>query len=265
MLMPTVAAIQMCSSGNVNENLQTASQLIHEASNNNAKLIVLPEMFAIMGNTAFDKITVSEESGSGKIQHCLSQLAKKLNVWIVGGTIPIACQNKNKVRAACIVYNNSGESVARYDKIHLFDVTLSQNEFYCESDTTEPGSEIIVIDTPFGKLGLTVCFDIRFSDLFLKLATLGAEIIAIPSAFTAKTGQAHWELLTRARAVETFSYVIAAAQGGKHANSRETFGHALIVDPWGTILDEIKTPGNNIAYAEIDLEKLRKIRQSIPI
>jgi len=262
--MPKIAAIQMCSSDVVDENLATAAQLIEEAVMNKAELIVLPEMFAIMGKTPTDKVNAKEAFGSGKIQNFLSQQAKKFNVWIVGGTIPIACENPHKVRAACIVYDNKGIAVARYDKIHLFDVTISETESYKESDTTEPGHEIVVVDTPVGKLGLTVCYDIRFSGLFMQLAKKGVEIIAIPAAFTVKTGNAHWQLLSRARAVENFSYVIGPAQSGMHSNKRETYGHALTVDPWGTVIQEISESGNAIAYAEIDLKKLHEIRAAIP-
>ncbi|MCX7120875.1 MAG: carbon-nitrogen hydrolase family protein [Gammaproteobacteria bacterium] len=262
--MSMIAAIQMCSSDNVDENLFIVTQLITEAAENGAQLIVLPEMFSIMGKCPSDKIEVKENAGFGKAQNCLSDLAKKLNVWIIGGTIPIACDNKNKVRAACLVYNNKGESVARYDKINLFDVALSETESYRESDTVESGNETIVIDTPFGKLGLCVCYDIRFSNLFIELAKCGAEIIAIPAAFTVKTGEAHWELLMRARAVENFSYVIGACQAGIHSNGRQTYGHTLIVDPWGTVISELKEPSFGIAYAKIDLKKLHSIRKMIP-
>jgi len=263
--MKKIAAIQLSSTDNVDENLQTTAKLIRKAADNGAQLIVLPEMFAIMGKHAADKVSVSEKYGDGKIQSFLSDCAKKYNTWIVGGTIPIACENKTKVRAACIVYNDNGNAVARYDKIHLFDATLSETESYLESDTTEPGNSIVLVDTPCGKLGLAVCYDIRFPTLFTELMNRGAEIIAIPAAFTVKTGEAHWKLLARARAVDTFSYIIGAAQSGTHANSRQTYGHTLIVDPWGTVCSEIIELGNAIAYAVIDLNTLREIRKSIPV
>lgn len=260
-----IAAIQMCSSHIVEENLAMAAHLIKEAATNQAQLIVLPEMFAIMGKKPTDKVEAKEDYGSGKIQDFLSNQAKMHQVWIVGGTIPVACENKNKVRAASIVYDCNGNVVARYDKIHLFDVTISETESYKESDTTEPGDEIVVVDTPVGKLGLTVCYDIRFPGLFTALMNRGAEIIAIPSAFTIKTGEAHWQLLSRSRAVENFCYIVGAAQGGTHSSGRQTYGHTLIVEPWGAVVQEIIDPSNAIAYASIDLKKLDEIRASIPV
>ncbi|HLB56761.1 MAG TPA: carbon-nitrogen hydrolase family protein [Coxiellaceae bacterium] len=260
-----IAAIQMCSSHVVDENLATAAKLIAEAAKNQAQLIVLPEMFAIMGKKPTDKVDVKEKYGSGKIQNFLSQQAKMHNTWIVGGTIPIACEDEKKVRAASIVYDHNGNAVARYDKIHLFDVTISETESYKESDTTEPGNDIIVVDTPVGKLGLSVCYDIRFPGLFTQLMNDGAEIIAIPSAFTVKTGEAHWQALSRSRAIENFCYVVGAAQGGTHTSGRPTYGHSIIVEPWGSIIQEITELGNAIAYADIDLKKLHEIRASVPV
>lgn len=185
--------------------------------------------------------------------------------WIVGGTIPIACDNPNKVKAASIVYDHNGKTVARYDKIHLFDVTISETESYKESDTTEPGHEIVVVDTPVRKLGLTICYDIRFAGLYTHLLNRGAEIIAIPSAFTVKTGEAHWQLLSRSRAVENFCYVVGAAQGGTHSSGRQTYGHSLIVEPQGSVVHELIEPTAAIAYANIDLKKLHEIRASVPV
>lgn len=263
--MNKVAAIQMCSTGNVDENLANAALLVEQASSQGAILAVLPEMFVIFGEKASDKDRIKERYGSGKIQDFLSALALKHNIWIVAGTIPIACDVPNKIRAACIVFDNQGHQVARYDKIHLFDVTLSEQEVYKESDTTQPGDEVIVIDTPAGKLGLCVCYDMRFPDHIAKLSAQGAEIIAIPAAFTAKTGAAHWELLARCRAIDSFSYVIGACQGGTHPSGRKTHGHTMIVDPWGVIVEEINMPENGVAFAEVDLERLYEIRNQIPV
>jgi len=260
-----IAAIQLCSSDNVDKNLTVVASLIAEAAQEGAVLCVLPEMFAIIGNNASDKVSAKEVFSSGKIQDFLSAQAKKFNIWIVGGTIPIVCDQPEKVKAACIVYDNFGKVVARYDKIHLFDVILSDTESYKESDTTEPGDATVVVDTPVGRLGLAVCYDIRFPELFMELVNKGAEIIAIPSAFTVKTGEAHWQLLVRARAVDTFCYIIGSAQGGTHNNLRQTYGHTLITDPWGTIISEISESGNGIAYADIDLKKLHDIREMIPV
>lgn len=262
--MTKVAAIQMCSSPVVKENLAMAETLISKAAKNNSKLVVLPEMFAIMGFKPIDKVSAKEQFGNGIIQTFLSEQAKKNRVWIVGGTIPISCTDKNKIRAASLVYNDSGKLVARYDKIHLFDVTVSSTEVYKESDTTEPGDKIVVIQTPVGKLGLAVCYDVRFPELFRNMANSGAEIFSLPSAFTVKTGESHWELLARSRAVENFSYVIGACQGGTHSSGRNTYGHSLIVDPWGAVTSKPDTaPG--VIYSDIDLKKLYEIRKSIPI
>ena len=263
--MTKIAVFQMCSSAIVDENLHIAATLIEKAAAEGAKLAVLPEMFAIIGDKASDKVDIKEIAGSGKIQHSLSQLAIKHNIWIVGGTIPIACDDPHKIRAASIVFDNQGVQVARYDKMHLFDATLSERECYRESDTTQQGDQTVVIDTPAGKLGLCVCYDIRFPHIFAELVAKGAQIIAIPSAFTMKTGAAHWELLARCRAIDSFCYVIGACQGGKHPNGRETYGHSIIVNPWGEIMAEINSPGDRIACAEIDLAKLHDIRKQISV
>jgi len=258
------AAVQMCSSMSVDDNLAMAGQLIKEAADNGAKLISLPEMFAFMGKNQQDKVLLKEIAGQGKIQDFLSHLAKTQKVWIIGGTIPIACDDATKIRAACYVFNDKGASVARYDKIHLFDVTLSATETYNESDSTQPGTDIVVIDTPLGRLGLAVCYDVRFPELFRVLHNEGAEILALPSAFTISTGEAHWELLTRSRAVENFCYLIGACQGGTHQSGRKTYGHSLIVNPWGvaTIKND-DTPG--VVYADIDLDYLQQKRRAIPV
>jgi predicted amidohydrolase len=261
--MSLVAAIQMCSSCNVTENLEHTGKLISAAASNGAKLVVLPEMFSIMGTQAEDKVKLQERYGEGKIQDFLAKSAKQYKLWIVGGTIPITSEDPNRVHAACILYNDQGESVARYDKINLFNATLENNETYKESNTTMPGNQIVVADTPFGKLGLCVCHDLRFPNLFDELRKKGAEIIAVPSAFAMKTGMVHWELLTRCRAIDTFCYLIGAGQGGVHTNGRETFGNSIIVDPWGRVLSQV-TDDNPIIYANIDLDELHRIRQKMP-
>jgi len=210
--MSRCAAIQMASSPNVSANLLEAEKLIAEAVKAGAKLVALPENFALMGDHELDKIKAKEVDGSGPIQSFLSSVAKKYGVWVVGGTIPIAGDADNKVRAACLVYNDQGERVARYDKVHLFDVNVpGSNDVYRESDSIEAGADMLVIDTPFGRLGVAVCYDLRFPEFFRKM---GMDLLVIPSAFTAETGAAHWELLLRARAVENLCYVIAPNQGG---------------------------------------------------
>ncbi len=261
--MSVVAAIQMRSSSSVADNLRLAQSLIAQAAHHGAVLAVLPEMFAVIGNSAVHQ--AKEPYGAGKIQDFLSKQARKNHLWIVGGTIPISCEDDSaKIRAASIVYNDSGERVARYDKIHLFDASISTQESYRESDRTQAGSQVVVVDTPFGKLGLAVCYDIRFPTMFTELLRLGAEFITIPAAFTLKTGASHWKLLARARAVETFCYVIGAAQEGYHGDGRWTYGHSLTVNPWGEIIEEVTESGSGIAYAQIDLQKLHNIRKLLP-
>jgi len=262
--MSKCAAIQMSSSPNISSNLMAADNLIAEAAKAGAKLVALPENFALMGDHESDKIKAKEIDGTGPIQNFLAAVAKKYSVWIVGGTIPIAGTDTNKVRAACLVYNNDGERVARYDKVHLFDVNVpGTNEVYRESDSIEPGTEPLVIDTPFGKIGLAVCYDLRFPEMFRKMARQGMDILVVPSAFTAETGAAHWEILLRARAVENLCYVLAPNQGGFHLNGRKTFGHSMIIDPWGVVLDCYKTGGGFVS-AEIDRDRLEKVRGSFP-
>lgn len=253
----------MASSPQVNGNLYEAEKLVAEAVNAGAKLVALPENFALMGDE-MDKLKVKESDGIGPIQDFLANLAKKYAVWVIGGTIPIIGDDDKKVRAACLVFNDKGERVARYDKIHLFDVSVpGTKEVYRESDSIEPGTETKLIDTPFGRLGIAVCYDLRFPEFFRKMVQEGMEILVIPSAFTQETGAAHWELLLRARAVENLCYVIAPNQGGFHLNGRKTFGHSMIIDPWGVILDCYKT-GSGFVLADIDRERLEKVRANFP-
>jgi nitrilase len=263
--MNICAAIQMASGPQVSANLLEAEKLIAEAAKAGAKLVALPENFAIMGMNEFDKLKVSEQDGRGIIQDFLANVAKKYNVWVVGGTIPLAATDERKVRAACLVYDAQGQRVARYDKIHLFDVSVPDSgEEYRESDSVEPGSDICVIDTPFGRLGIAVCYDLRFPEFFRAMGKQTLDIIVIPSAFTAKTGAAHWEVLLRARAIENLCYVIAPNQGGFHKNGRQTFGHSMIVDPWGVVLDCYKT-GSGFVLGNIDRNRLEKTRLSFPV
>ena len=262
--MNKCAAIQMASSPHISANLMTADNLIAEAAKDGAKLVALPENFALMGQHETDKIKAKETDGSGPIQDFLANAAKKHGVWIVGGTLPIVGDDDNKVRAACLVYDNQGERVVRYDKVHLFDVNVpGTNEVYRESDSIEPGAQPIVIETPFGKMGLAVCYDLRFPEIFRNMTRQGVDILVVPSAFTAETGAAHWEVLLRARAVENLCYVIAPNQGGFHINGRKTYGHSMIIDPWGVVLDCYKT-GSGFVSAEIDRNRLEQVRGSFP-
>lgn len=262
--MTRVAAIQMASGPNVSANLTEAERWINQAVEAGAELIVLPENFAIIGIKEEDKLNVKEQEGSGHIQDFLKAQAEKNKVWIVGGTIPLVASDNHRIRSACLVYNDKGEQVARYDKIHLFDVQVpNTDETYNESETIEPGAETVVVDTPFGKLGLAVCYDLRFPELFRRMADDGVEIIALPAAFTAITGAAHWESLVRARAIENLSYLIASAQGGYHVNGRETYGDSMVVDPWGNVLDRLSR-GSGFVIAEIDRNKVINTRKNFP-
>ena len=262
--MSVVAAVQMASGPNVKANLAEAEKLIETAVQQNAELIVLPENFALMGLSETDKIAQSEKPGEGQIQQFLRDTAKKYGVWIVGGTVPIESDVTGKVFSACMLYNDKGEMVARYDKIHLFDVVLeASDESYTESETIESGDEVVVVDTPFGKLGLAVCYDLRFPELFRAMADVGMEICVLPSAFTSLTGKAHWESLLRARAIENLCYMIAPDQGGYHINGRETHGDSMIIDPWGVVLNRLPH-GTGVVVSDINLDMLRKTRNNFP-
>jgi predicted amidohydrolase len=246
------AAIQLASGTNVNANLLTTEKLLEGAARQGANLAVLPENFAFMGETCKESMPLREKEGDGPLQDFLARAAARLGIWIVGGTIPLEGNDQTKWRAASLVFNSEGKEVARYDKQHLFDVNLVEsNEKFNESHSIEPGNQIQVIDTPFGKLGLSVCYDLRFPELFRAMMDQGAEIIALPAAFTAVTGRAHWDALLRARAIENLAYVIASAQGGFHVKGRQTYGHSMIVDPWGSVLDS-QERGNGFAIATID-------------
>jgi predicted amidohydrolase len=254
----------MASSPNIGANLLEAERLIEEAVSQHARLVVLPENFALMGRSERDKIDASEQPGSGAIQTFLSEQSARHGIWLVGGTIPLKGDDPNKVRAACLVYDDKGDLAARYDKIHLFDVALvDSGEQYTESDTIEPGSEVVVIDSPFGRMGIAVCYDLRFPELFRQQLDQGLEVLVLPSAFTAITGRAHWEVLVRARAIENLCYVIAPDQGGYHLNGRETYGHSMIVDPWGTVLNSLAR-GPGVVCAEVELGRLQSARRNFP-
>lgn len=262
--MTRVAAVQMASGPNVGANLLEAGRLIAMAADAGAQLVVLPENFAIMGMAETDKVAIRETAGAGPIQDFLANQAAKFGIWLVGGTIPLAATAADKVRAACLLFNDQGDVVARYDKMHLFDVRLNDGEeTYVESQTIEPGDTPVVADTPFGRLGLAVCYDLRFPEQFRAMLEQGMQLFVLPSAFTAITGRAHWEVLIRARAIENLCYVIAAAQGGFHVNGRETHGDSMIVDPWGTVLDRLPR-GSGVVAADIDLARVANTRRNFP-
>ena len=258
-----VAAIQMASGPQVAANLNEAARHIGKAAAAGARLVVLPENVAIMALRDADRLAAAERDGQGPIQEFLAAQARRHGVWLVGGTIPIIGNDPKRARAACLLYNDRGERVARYDKIHLFDVRLDNGEVYNESASIEPGDTPVVVDTPFGKLGLAVCYDLRFPELFRRMLDAGAELFAVPSAFTVRTGRAHWEVLVRARAVENLSYVIAAAQGGYHLNGRETYGDSMIVNPWGEVLDHLSR-GSGVVLADLDRRYFEHTRSSFP-
>jgi predicted amidohydrolase len=259
-----IAAIQMATGPNVSANLLETERLIAEAADAGAGLVVLPENFAFMGKRDQDQLSLREADGEGPLQDFLSQMARKYGIWLVGGTVPLMAHDAGKVRAACLLYDDRGKRVARYDKMHLFDVHLLEaDERYVESSTIEPGNQVVVVDSPFGRLGLAVCYDLRFPELFRALQSEGMQVLAIPSSFTAITGKAHWEVLVRARAIENLAYVIAAAQGGYHINGRETHGQSMIVDPWGTVLAQVPR-GNGIVSCTLDRDYQATVRRTFP-
>ena len=255
-----VAALQMASGPNVAGNLSEARRLIENAVEQGARLVVLPEFFATMVMKEDDMVAAREQAGTGPMQKFLAEMARKHSIWIVGGSIPLVANAPNKVRNACLVFDEHGEQVARYDKIHLFNLDLG-NEHYHEGKTIEAGNQVVVVDSPFGRIGLAICYDLRFPELFRAMSNV--DIIVLPSAFTATTGKVHWETLVRARAIENLSYVIAAAQGGYHVNGRETHGHSMIVDPWGRILDELPR-GSGVVLAEVNPSYQASLRASLP-
>ncbi len=264
--MPIMAAIQMVSGPEVAGNLAAAADLLAQAATGGARLAVLPENFALMGRREEDKVSVREVEGEGPIQAFLAEQAARHRLWLVGGTIPLrAPGDDRRVRAASLLFDDQGRRVARYDKVHLFDVqVVGSAERYAESATIEPGNRYLVAETPLGRLGLTVCYDLRFPEQFRALVEQGAEILVVPAAFTAATGAAHWETLLRARAIENQCYVIAAAQGGRHANGRETYGDSLIADPWGVILNRW-AHGPGVVLAEFSRERLDNVRRQFPV
>ena len=262
--MHKVAAVQMTSGTDVTVNLREAGKLMAKAAAQGAELIVLPENFALMARNDAERVAAGEVDGSGQIQDFLAEKAVSLRAWIVGGTVPVVA-GRERVYARCSVYDPRGRRAAHYDKIHLFDVEVGNaGESYHESARMQAGERPVVVTTPFGKLGLAVCYDLRFPELFRALLAEGATLFAVPSAFTHTTGARHWELLTRARAVENLSFLIAAAQGGQHANGRATWGHSLIVDPWGEVLGERKTADPGIVTANLDAAQQGRLREKFP-
>jgi deaminated glutathione amidase len=255
-----IAAVQLASGPNVKGNLNEAERLIEMAVAEGARLVALPEYFAIMGLKDGDKVKAREKPGAGPIQDFLSATARRHGIWLVGGSVPLECESPEKVRNSCLVYDDSGKLAARYDKIHLFGFEMGK-EKYAEERTIEPGEEVVTVDSPFGRLGLSICYDLRFPELYRAMKPV--DIILVPSAFTETTGKAHWETLIRARAIENLAYVLAPAQGGYHVNGRETHGDSMIVDPWGVVLDRLPR-GSGVVVAGVNLQHLSNLRQSLP-
>jgi len=255
-----IAAVQMASGPNIEGNLNEAARLIAMAVEQGAKLVALPEYFAIMGLRDHDKVALREKEGKGPIQEFLSATAKRHKIWLAGGSVPLESSVANKVRNSCMVYDDKGRLAARYDKIHLFGFEMG-SERYSEERTIEPGKNVVTVDTPFGRLGLSVCYDLRFPELYRAMKDV--DIILVPSAFTETTGKAHWETLIRARAIENLAYVLAPAQGGYHVNGRETHGDSMIVDPWGVVLDRLPR-GSGVVVAGVNLTHLKRLRLSLP-
>lgn len=268
--MVQVAAIQMVSTHDIDANLEEARRLLAEAAGAGAKVAVLPENFAVLATAQMLECGRREASSEPVIRRFLAEQARSLGLWIVGGSLPLASRRDgseitDRVRATCLVYNDHGEEVARYDKIHLFDAMVEDaHGQYRESDTFEPGDQAITVDTPAGRLGLAICYDLRFSELFRALRKQGAEWVCLPSAFTWQTGNAHWHALIRARAIENQVWVVAPGQGGQNSSRRRTFGHSLICDPWGKVVSEFDE-GPGMACADLDLEQLHQLRSRMPV
>ena len=262
--MTIVAAVQMVSSADRDRNLADAGRLLREARDRGARVAALPENFAFMGASDPDKFAIAEDDGEGPIQAFLATTARELGIWIVGGTVPLRVPGQSRVAAASLVFDAEGRRVARYDKIHLFDVAVpGRDERYQESSTVQPGAQPVCVDTPAGRLGLAVCYDVRFPELFRRLLSMGAEWFCLPSAFTAPTGRAHWETLLRARAIENLCHVVAPAQSGFHENGRETYGDSMIVDCWGRVIGRLPR-GTGVVLGDIDLGRQREVRQNFP-
>ena len=255
-----VAGVQMASGPNVAANLNEAGRLVEIAARQGARLIALPEYFAIMGMRPTDKVKYREKDGDGPIQRFLAETALKHGIWLIGCSVPMAAPSEGKIYNSCQVYDDRGKMVARYDKIHLFNLDLG-NERFAEEGTLEPGKQVKVVDSPFGRIGLSVCYDLRFPELYRAMKDV--DIIVVPSAFTETTGRAHWEALVRARAIENLAYVLAPAQGGYHLSGRETHGDSMVVDPWGTVLDRLPR-GSGVVVASVNPAYQASLRKSLP-
>lgn len=255
-----VAAIQMVSAPDLHENLETAGQLIQTAAQSGAKLVALPEYFCFMGRQDTDKLAIKEADGAGPIQEFLARTAQRHGIWLVGGTLPMASPEPQRVFNTTMVFGPDGKPAARYDKIHLFNFQRGE-ESYDEARAICPGAQVQTFDTEAGKVGLSVCYDLRFPELYRAMGPVN--LILVPAAFTYTTGQAHWELLLRTRAIENQCYVLAPAQGGTHPTGRRTWGHSMLVDPWGEIVD-VLPEGPGVIGGTIEPERIAHVRASLP-
>lgn len=258
--MVKVAAIQMVSTAVVEENLDSVRRLIADAARQGAQLVLLPEYWPIMGMKDSDKVAHAEQLDAGPIQKFMSDAAREHGLWLIGGTLPMVAPEADKVLNTVMVYNPDGEHVVRYDKIHLFSFTKGE-ESYDEARTIVHGTKVASFEAPFGRVGLSVCYDLRFPELYRAMGDCA--LIVMPAAFTYTTGKAHWEILLRARAIENQCYVLAAAQGGLHRNARRTWGHSMLIDPWGEV-KAVLPEGEGVVCGEIDPAFLHRVRESLP-
>ncbi|MBR8065781.1 carbon-nitrogen hydrolase family protein [Burkholderia ambifaria] len=255
-----VAALQMVSTPDVARNLAEAGRLIAEAAGDGAQLVLLPEYFCFMGHRDTDKLALAEPYRDGPIQQFLAQAAQRHGIWVIGGTLPLKAPEPDRVLNTTLVFDPSGNEAARYDKIHLFNFEKG-DESFDEARTIRAGETVVTFDAPFGRVGLSVCYDLRFPELYRRMGDCA--LIVVPSAFTYTTGRAHWEMLLRARAVENQCYVLAAAQGGKHENGRRTWGHSMLIDPWGEIV-AVRDEGASVVTGALDPQRIADVRQSLP-
>ena len=258
-----IASIQMVSTTQVDANLKRADALLDEAARRGARLAVLPEYFCLMGAAEGDKVAVREQPGSGPIQQFLADAARRHGLWLAGGSMPLVCPDPGRVLNTTLVFNPQGQQVARYDKMHLFAFQRGA-ERYAEADSIAPGSQPAAFDCDGLRIGLSICYDLRFPELYRALsATHACDAFLVPAAFTHTTGEKHWEVLLRARAIENLAYVVASAQGGRHDNGRRTWGHSMIIDPWGEVL-AMQAEGEGVVVAAIDPARLQEVRTSLP-
>ena len=255
-----VAALQMVSTPDVARNLAEAGRLIAEAASDGAQLVLLPEYFCFMGHRDTDKLALAEPYRDGPIQRFLAEAAHRHGIWVIGGTLPLKAPEPDRVLNTTLVFDPTGNEAARYDKIHLFNFEKG-DESFDEARTIRAGDTVVTFDAPFGRVGLSVCYDLRFPELYRRMGDCA--LIVVPSAFTYTTGRAHWEMLLRARAVENQCYVLAAAQGGKHENGRRTWGHSMLIDPWGEIV-AVRDVGASVVRGALDPQRIADVRQSLP-